>query len=83
MRKHPIQLGGSGVMFPQKSFGTYPVEAMRLLLRPHLGQCDASRRPDDRVEYLSAHCVVYSTGLAFRSATSFADEACETNRSLV
>ena len=35
--------------------------AMRLLLRPFLGQCDASRRLEDRVshECHSAHCVVY------------------------
>ena len=35
--------------------------AMRLLLRPLLGQYDASRRPNNRVlhEYHSAHCIVH------------------------
>ena len=41
------QLGGSGGMPPQKIF--WNLEAMGLLLRPFLGQNDASRRPDDRV----------------------------------
>ena len=41
------QLGGSGGMPPPENF--WNLEAMRLLLRPFLGQNDASRRPDDRV----------------------------------
>ena len=41
------EVGGSGGMPPHKIFGN--LEAMRLLLRPFLGQNDASRRPDDRV----------------------------------
>ena len=40
---------------------------MRLLLRPILGQYDASRRPNDRVshECHSAHCVVHGFPILF------------------
>ena len=55
------QVGGSGGMPPLN---------MRLLLRPFLGQNDASRRPDDRVLHawistISARCAAYSTGYGF------------------
>ena len=65
---------------------------MRLLLRPILGQCDASRRPNDRVshECHSAHCVVHQwcrlsdpVCSSQLKATPFTGEACETDRSLV
>ena len=65
--------------------------AMRLLLRPYLGQYDAFRRPDDRVshECHSAHCVVlrwcrFPIQSTYRpKATPFAGKDCEINRSLV
>ena len=49
-------LEGPGGMLPQENLG-----AMRLLLRPFLGQYDASQRPNDRVshECHSSHCVVH------------------------
>ena len=55
-------------MPPLENF--WKLEAMRLLLRPFLGQNDASRRPDDRVLHaqistISAHCAMYSTGYGF------------------
>ena len=82
-------LGGPGGMLPQKNF--LNLRAMRLLLRPFLGQYDASRRPDDRVSHdailLTA---LYSAGVGFPiqfayqpKATPFTGEVCETNRSLV
>ena len=49
-------LGGPGGMLPQENLG-----AIRSLLRPILGQYDASQRPNDRVshECHSAHCIVH------------------------
>ena len=69
------------------------LEAMRLLLRPFLGQYNASWRPDDRVSHqwianLFAHFVKHRwcqlpIPCAYRSkAKHFAGEACKTNHSL-
>ena len=64
----------------------------RLLLRPILGQYDASRRPNDSVFLINAilPIALYTTGVSFPiqfayrlKATPFAGEACETNCSPV
>ena len=56
--KMPYPRGAWGHAPPGKFWN---LGAMRLLLRPILGQYDASRRPNDRVshECHSAHCVVH------------------------
>ena len=82
-----LQLGGIWGHGPPEIFGN--LEVMTLLLRLFLGQYDASRKPHNRVWIftLSAHCVVQhwfrlSDRSLISQATPFADEACETNRSL-
>ena len=49
------------MLYPRAAWGHALPGAMRYLLRPILGQYDASQRPDDRVshECHSAHCVVH------------------------
>ena len=79
-------VGGSGGMVPQKILG-----AMRLLLRPILGQYDASRRSTTEFHTnVILPIALYTNGVGFPiqfayrpKATPFAGEACETNRSLV
>ena len=65
MRKHATARGvwGHG---PLEIFGN--LEAMRLLLRPFLGQYDASRRPDSRACFTCMTFLPnasYSTGFGF------------------
>ena len=63
---HTIAMGGlGGHALPEN------LDVMRLLLRPFLGQCDASRSPDDRVS-ISDHLLILQ-------AISFTDEVCKTN----
>ena len=50
MRKHATARGVCGYA-PPGNFCN--LKAMRLLLRPFMGQYDASQRPDDRVSHVS------------------------------
>ena len=49
MSKHATARGVWEHALPEKFWN---LEAMRWLLRPFLGQYDASRRPDDRVSHV-------------------------------
>ena len=98
-RSHQIWSGQVGsararTLYPRGVWGHAPpgkfwnLGAMRLFLRPILGQYDASRRPNNRVSH-DGHCVVHQwcrlsdPVFYWPKATPFAGEACETNHSLV